>query len=284
MLRNQETRRFSLTRKALPRLLGAAATLILLIVALTAIAGTGLAQSSAAQAEYAPTNSAAPTISGTPQVGQTLTASTGTWNSQTTPAYTYQWQRCDPAGNNCAAITGATSQTYAVQAADVNHTLRVVVTATNPSGSGSATSAQTAVVSQPGPAGAVKTTQGATSVPASSVNLPERLIINKVTPAATTGRRPFTERVHVVDTRGYLVRDALVQVIGLPYSWARNTPEVRTDMNGWATLTIVPTSNLPTKRGTALVQFVRARVEGQSLLAGSSTRRLLPGRIPQDPT
>src|SRR3954468_2307556 len=217
-----------MSRKALPRLRGAAATQILLIVALTAIAGTGLAQSSAAQAEYAPTNSAAPTISGTPQVGQTLTASTGTWNSQTTPTYAYQWQRCDTAGNNCAAVTGATSQTYTVQVADVDHTLRVVVTATNPSGSGSATSAQTAVVSQPGPAGAVKTTQGATSVPASSVNLPERLIINSVkfTTHVLTSRNTFTLRVHVVDTRGYLVRDALVQTTGLPYAWAHSRGEV----------------------------------------------------------
>src|SRR3954453_22720286 len=129
-----------MSRKALPRLLGAAATVVVLVLALTAVAGTGFAAGSAAQANYAPTNSAAPTISGTPQVGQTLTASTGTWNSQTTPAYTYQGQPGDTAGNTCAAIAGATSQTYAVQAADVNHTLRVVVTATNPSGSGSATS------------------------------------------------------------------------------------------------------------------------------------------------
>src|SRR3954451_18111327 len=227
MLRNQETRRFSLTRKALPRLLGAAATLILLIVALTAIAGTGLAQSSAAQAEYAPTNSAAPTISGTPQVGQTLTASTGTWNSSTTPTFAYQWQRCDTAGNNCAAIAGANAQTYVVQSADANSTLRVVVTATNSSGSGSATSSQTAVVGQPGPAGAIKTTQGQTSVPASSVNLPERMIINGVAPGVIHSKRPFVERVHVVDTRGFVVRDALVKITGLPYSWAHSGTEVR---------------------------------------------------------
>ena len=48
-----------MTRKTLPRLLGAAATVVLLVVALTAIAGTGLAAPSAAQANYAPTNSAA---------------------------------------------------------------------------------------------------------------------------------------------------------------------------------------------------------------------------------
>src|SRR3954469_23433782 len=186
-----------MTRKTLPRLVGAAAAVVLLVVALTAIAGTGLAAPSAAQANYAPTNSAAPTISGTPQVGQTLTASPGTWNSDTTPTYAYQWQRCDTAGNNCAAIPGATSQSYTVQSADVDKTLRVAVTATNASGSGSATSAQTAVVSQPGPAGAIKTTQGETSVPASSVTLPERLIVNSVkfTPNVLTSRNPFTLRV-----------------------------------------------------------------------------------------
>jgi hypothetical protein len=264
-----------MTRKALPRLLGAAATLVLLVVALTAIAGTGSAASSAAQANYAPTNATAPTISGTPQVGQTLTATSGTWNSQTTPTFTYQWQRCDTAGNNCGAVAGATAQTYAVTSDDVNHTLRVAVTAQNTSGSSSATSAQTAVVSQPGPAGAIKTTQGLTSIPAASVGLPERLIIDKVTPGVIHARRAFVERVHVVDTRGYVVRDALVQLIGLPYSWSRSVPEVRTDLNGWATLTVSPTRNMPTRRGTALVMFVRARVEGQPLLAGTSTRRLV---------
>ena len=265
-----------MTRKALPRLLGGAAALVLLVVALTAIAGTGLAQTSAAQANYAPTNSAAPTISGTAQVGQTLTAATGTWNSSTTPTFTYQWQRCDTAGNNCVAIPGATAQTYTVSNDDVNNTLRVVVTATNSSGSGSATSSQTAVVSQPGPAGAIKTASGATSVPASSVNLPERLIINgvKFTPNVLSSRNPFTLRVHVVDTRGYLVRDALVKSTALPYAWAKSPTEVRTGEDGWATITVTPTRNMPLRRD-ALVFQVRARVEGQNLLAGSSSRRLI---------
>jgi hypothetical protein len=265
-----------MTQKRLPRLLGAAATVAALVAALTAIAGTGFAQTTAAQANYAPTNTAAPTISGTPQVGQTLTASTGTWTSDTTPTYTYQWERCDTAGNNCAVIAGATAQTYTVQSADVNSTLRVLVTARNASGSTAATSAQTAVVTEPGPAGAIKTTQGQTSVPASSVNLPERLIVNSVkfNPGVLTSRRAFTARIHVVDTRGYLVRDALVKLTGLPYAWAHTGGEVRTGTDGWATLTVVPTRNMPLSRN-ALVMFVRARVEGQSLLAGSSTRRLV---------
>jgi len=258
-----------MTRKTFPRLLGAAAAVVLLVVALTAIAGTGLAAPTAAQANYAPTNSAAPTISGTPQVGQTLTASTGTWNSSTTPTFAYQWERCDTAGNNCAAIAGATRQTYTVQSADANSTLRVVVTATNPSGSGSATSAQTAVVSQPGPAGAIKTTQGQTSVPASSVNLPERMIINGISPGVIHSKRPFVERVHVVDTRGFVVRDALVKITGLPYSWARSGPEVRTDVNGWATVTVAQPSR-PVR--TSAGDFAHAYGSAVTLTSASRTR------------
>ena len=48
--------------------------------------------------------------------------------------------------------------------------------------------------------------------------------------------------------------------------------QVRTDVNGWASVTVGPTINRPARRGTALVMFVRARAEGQSRLAGSSTR------------
>lgn len=266
-----------MTRRALPRLAGAAATLVAVVAALTSIAGTGFAQTSAAQANYAPQATAAPTIAGTPQTGQTLTAGTGTWSSSTAPTFAYQWQRCDAAGNNCAAIGGATAQTYAVQSADLDKTLRVVVTATSPSGSASATSAQTAVVSQPGPQGAIKLPNGQTSVPASSVALPERLVVDGVqfTPGRLTSRDAFVGRFHVSDTRGYLVRDALVKVTGLPYAWARNTVEVRTGQDGWATVTIEPTRSMPLGRRAALVMFVRARVEGQPLLAGSSSRRLV---------
>lgn len=266
-----------MTRKTFPRLLGAAAAVVLLVVALTAIAGTGLAAPTAAQANYAPTNASPPTISGTAQTGQTLTASPGTWNSQTTPTYAYVWQRCDAQGNACAAIAGATSQTYVVQTADESKTLRVVVTATNPSGAGSATSAQTAAVGQPGPQGAIKLSNGETSVPATSVSLPERLVIDgvKFTPNRLTTRAAFVGRFHVSDTRGYVVRDVLVKITGLPYAWARGSAEVRTDQSGWATVTISPTVNLPLGKHVAIVMFVRARVDGQPLLAGSSSRRLV---------
>ncbi|MGZ6615940.1 MAG: nucleoside hydrolase [Solirubrobacteraceae bacterium] len=92
-----------------------------------------------------PTISVAPTISGTAREGQTLTAAPGTWNSLTTPSYSYQWQRCD--GSACSKIDLATSQSYDVTSADVEHTIKVQVTATNSGGPGSpASSAATNVV------------------------------------------------------------------------------------------------------------------------------------------
>jgi hypothetical protein len=96
-------------------------------------------------AALAPAAVSPPAIAGTAQQGQTLTASPGTWTADDA-TFTYQWQHCDAAGANCVDIAGATAQTYAVTAADVNTTLRVVVKASNRFGTPTATSAQTAVV------------------------------------------------------------------------------------------------------------------------------------------
>lgn len=93
-----------------------------------------------------PANSVAPTVSGTPQQGSTLTASTGTWTGTQPISYAYQWRRCDPSGANCADIAGATAGSYTATTADVGGTLLVAVTATNSAGSSTARSAATAVV------------------------------------------------------------------------------------------------------------------------------------------
>jgi hypothetical protein len=95
--------------------------------------------------QLVPVGVAPPTVTGTAQQGQTLTATPGTW-SAADATVGYQWQRCDPTGANCTAVPGATTSTYAVTPTDVGTTLRVVVTATNRFGSAPATSAQTAVV------------------------------------------------------------------------------------------------------------------------------------------
>src|SRR5207249_8742170 len=98
-----------------------------------------------------PANTALPAISGSAQEGQTLTASNGSWSGGPT-SYAYQWQRCNSSGGSCAAITGATAQTYTVASADVGATLRVAVTASNSGGASSpASSAQSAVVKPAAP-------------------------------------------------------------------------------------------------------------------------------------
>jgi hypothetical protein len=110
------------------------------------------AQGTAPAPAGAPVNSALPTITGTAALGQTLTEVHGTWTNSPI-SFSYQWEDCDASGANCAAISGATGQTYVVTAADETHTIRVIETASNGSGTSSpATSAQTAAVPAPAPA------------------------------------------------------------------------------------------------------------------------------------
>src|SRR5206468_915492 len=62
----------------------------------------------------------------------------------------YRWRRCDVDGGSCTSIAGATDTSYTATAADVGHTLRVVVAATNAGGTDTATSAATPeIVAQP---------------------------------------------------------------------------------------------------------------------------------------
>ncbi|HEX5449345.1 MAG TPA: hypothetical protein VFW85_04745 [Gaiellaceae bacterium] len=93
----------------------------------------------------APENVAAPAITGTATVGQTLTATAGTWNNSPTK-YTYAWQRCNSSGNNCSTSSTSgstsTSATYALKSGDDAYTIRVSVVAKN--GVGSSAAAQSA--------------------------------------------------------------------------------------------------------------------------------------------
>ena len=115
-------------------------------VALTVMASDGTSYGTAATVEVGsststPSNTAPPAISGTAQQGDTLTEGGDTWTNSP-DSYVYQWEDCDASGANCAAIPGATAQTYVLGAADVGDTIRVTVTATN--GGGSSTPAWSA--------------------------------------------------------------------------------------------------------------------------------------------
>ncbi len=98
----------------------------------------------------APSNTGLPVVSGTPEVGDTLTASSGTWNGSAPIGYAYQWEDCNSSGESCSTIGGATTSAHLVASSDAGHTLRVVVTATNAGGTGEATSTATAPVTTKG--------------------------------------------------------------------------------------------------------------------------------------
>jgi hypothetical protein len=232
--------------------------------------GNALGSSSAAQYEYGhPAPDAAPAITGSAQVGQKLTTSNGTWKSGTTiTLYGYAWSRCDTAGNKCGTISGATSNTYTLTNDDQGHTIRASVTAVNANGPTSATSGQTGVVAASYPTGS--------KVDAKQVTPPNRLIVDSVKYSANPIRSrttPTRMQVRITDSHQNAVQNALVFVQGLPYSRVAAMPEVRTDANGFATVTLQAGQFFPRKG--YIVLFVRARVEGQDILGGTSSRRLV---------
>jgi hypothetical protein len=92
-----------------------------------------------------PTNTVLPTITGTAQVGQMLSATTGSWTGDPT-GFSFQWQSCDVSGSSCVPIGLATGGAYVVAGSDAGKTLRVAVTATNGGGSATAVSPPTAPV------------------------------------------------------------------------------------------------------------------------------------------
>lgn len=93
-----------------------------------------------------PVNTAPPTVVGESREGRSLTASTGTWTGTRPLRFSYQWRRCGADGSGCTVIAGATAATLHLGAAEIDRTVRVVVTATNLARSRSASSTESAVV------------------------------------------------------------------------------------------------------------------------------------------
>jgi len=108
--------------------------------------GTATAPQLVVQTSGSPSNTSPPSISGSAQDGQTLSASAGSWSGDQPIGFAYQWRRCDSGGGSCADINGAGGQTYTLTSADVGSTIRVAVTGSNGAGSTSASSAATSPV------------------------------------------------------------------------------------------------------------------------------------------
>jgi len=120
------------------------------LVAVSAIAALG--SSAASAASNPPVNGAAPVISGTARQDQSLSTTTGSWGGATPISFAYRWQRCDSSGAGCGPIGNATSATYKLTSADVGHTIRTSVTATNADGTAQALSSPTAAIANAGSA------------------------------------------------------------------------------------------------------------------------------------
>jgi Bacterial Ig-like domain (group 3) len=128
----------------------------------------------------APANTKAPSITGTPEQGDTLTvANNGTWSNSPT-GFTYSWEECS--SGNCVPITGATSSSYTLSTADIGFTIVCVVTANGPGGSTPATSNKTgAVVAAPTPPASQPTTTALLASPAAAVTNQGLTLIATVT-------------------------------------------------------------------------------------------------------
>jgi hypothetical protein len=234
-----------------------------------------------------PANSSPPSVSGAPTVGQTLTANPGSWTGTQPINYSYQWRRCDANGGSCSSISAATAKTYALKTVDAKNTLRIQVTATNKVGSAQATSVPTAVVtSGPAPAPAPPATgcpSGAGVVPIGKHSQPARLLVDRFEASPSTinlSTSNLIVRFHVTACNGRAVQGAMVYVTGVPYNQFSIPPEAATSANGWAELNLRRLQGFPAaQKQQLLVMFVRARKQGENLLAGISTRRLISTRV-----
>lgn len=89
-----------------------------------------------------------PSITGTPDVGNTLTIDPGLWERADSVAY--QWQRANSDGSNIVDIAGQTGATYDPVIGDVGKKILVKATATNDVGSTTVQSDLTAAVTNVG--------------------------------------------------------------------------------------------------------------------------------------
>jgi hypothetical protein len=266
--------------------LPAAAAFAVTLFALTAGIGS-------ARTTVAPKNTAPPTISGKAAVGELLKADNGTWSGTTPLTFSYQWRICDQNGGSCHDIAGASGNEYTLKSADQGNTIRVQVTAKNNDGTDTATSVPsatiaasgggTATTTSPTPApsgnGCPKLAAGASSVSVNDVSAPARLQVDQIqsNPSTITGgTRSFTVRFHVSDTCGSSVQGAQVFATGVPYNMISIPSQQQTDGSGNVSMTFQMLRGFPaTPKQQLLVMFVRASKQGDPILAGISTRRLV---------
>jgi hypothetical protein len=224
-----------------------------------------------------PASSSAPTISGSPVVGSKLVGAPGSWVGDAPIAYSYQWLRCDSAGNACNAIAGRTSSEYTPVDADQGKTLRLKVVARNSRGNADAFSTATDAVQASPTNGVITLPNGEKSVDVKDVPKEQRLVVDQVTfsPNPVRSRNDtITVRIKVKDTRGNVVRNAIVFI--------RSTPKVTsggddspTATDGWVQYGLHPEKDFPLKNGYSVQFFVKAYRASDPTLGGIYGSRLV---------
>jgi hypothetical protein len=224
-----------------------------------------------------PASQSPPTISGSSIVGAKLTGTPGSWVGSGPITYSYKWLRCDKDGNGCVPLSGRTSSTYTIVQADLGRTLRLRVEARNTLGRSDAYSTATNVVQANPDDGIITLPNGDRSVDAKDIPRDQRLIVDRVNffPNPVTSREtPITVRIRVKDTRGNVVRNAIVFIRSTPIltTGGDNSP---TAIDGWVQYTLLPRSDFPLRTGYNVQFFVRAYRVGDPGLAGISASRLV---------
>lgn len=111
-----------------------------------------------AAVNFTPIISGIPSISGTDEVGETLTATAASVEGLPTPTQSWQWERSG------TPISGATSITYDLVEADAGNTITVVQTETNSEGSDTAESSATTTITSTPQISGVPTLSGTEAV------------------------------------------------------------------------------------------------------------------------
>jgi hypothetical protein len=254
-----------------------AALLALAAIAIGSVFAT--ARNGEAASQVVPSNTAPPTISGTPQAGSTLTATNGSWSGTAPITFTYAWSRCDQNGGSCATISGATSSTYDLKQADVGSTLRAVVTGTNTDGPVQATTVPTAVITAVAAPTATGWPSGNGTIAIADLSSPAHLAIDQqtVTPGIVTpSANAIQTHFRITACGGRPVQGALVYATAVPFNQYSVPPEGTTGADGTVNLTMNQLNGFPAaRRQQLLVMFVRARKTGEDLEGGVSARLLV---------
>jgi hypothetical protein len=218
-----------------------------------------------------PLNTANPTITGTLAQGQTLTEQHGTWTNAPT-SYSYQWQRCDPTGANCIAISGAAGQTFALTAADAGYTLRVQETAANAGGSSApATSDATGVIpgTQP-PSETTAQPSVTTAQPSVTTAQIKAALLSSITPSGRKAKIPA-----ILKAAGFTLSIKALEAGHATVSWYLAPKNAKLTPTKRKTRPILVASGRTSCPGAGIRHLkVSLTIKGRKLLAKSKAIKL----------